>query len=188
MLNTLGMKFNIFTDSSMQEPHTTAKICNMENREPITSLLELHFLELQKFKMKKISEMSRAEKWLAYFSGKLTRRDEATMQSDQILSKAIDIRNSFMKDPENYAAYLNREMEILDYKSMMKQERSEGREEGRAEGREAGRAEGREEGRVEERLDNIKNLMINKKFTVEEALSALGIPEENWDSIKSKIK
>ncbi len=30
--------------------------------------------------------------------------------------------------------------------------------------------------------------MINKKFTVEEALSALGIPEENWDSIKSKIK
>ena len=105
-----------------------------------------------------------------------------------------------MKDPDNYAAYLNREMEILDYKSMMKQERSEGREEGReegrAEGREEGRAEGREEGRVEgraegrieERLDNIKNLMINKKFTVEEALSALGIPEEKWDSIKSKIK
>ncbi len=85
-----------------------------------------------------------------------------------------------MKDPDNYAAYLHREMEILDYKSMMKQERSEGREEGRE--------EGRAEGRVEERLDNIKNLMINKKFTVEEALSALGIPEENWDSIKSKIK
>ena len=97
-----------------------------------------------------------------------------------------------MKDPDNYAAYLNREMEILDYKSMMKQERSEGREEGReegrAEGREEGRVEGRAEGRIEERLDNIKNLMINKKFTVEEALSALGIPEENWDSIKSKIK
>ena len=101
-----------------------------------------------------------------------------------------------MKDPDNYAAYLNREMEILDYKSMMKQERSEGREEGRAEGRAEGREEGRvegraeglAEGRIEERLDNIKNLMINKKFTVEEALSALGIPEENWDSIKSKIK
>ena len=89
-----------------------------------------------------------------------------------------------MKDPDNYAAYLNREMEILDYKSMMKQERSEGREEGREEGR----VEGRAEGRIEERLDNIKNLMINKKFTVEEALSALGIPEENWDSIKSRIK
>ncbi|MBQ3679501.1 MAG: hypothetical protein II929_08335, partial [Succinivibrio sp.] len=102
------------------------------------------------------------------------------------------IRNEFMKDPDNYAAYLNREMEILDYKSMMKQERSEGREEGReegrAEGREEGRVEGRAEGRIEERLDNIKNLMINKKFTVEEALSALDIPEEKWDSIKSKIK
>ncbi|WP_051639392.1 hypothetical protein [Succinivibrio dextrinosolvens] len=97
-----------------------------------------------------------------------------------------------MKEPDNYAAYLNREMEILDYKSMMKQERSEGRAEGREEGREEGRvegrAEGRAEGRIEERLDNIKNLMINKKFTVEDALSALGIPEENWDSIKSKIK
>jgi predicted transposase YdaD len=110
------------------------------------------------------------------------------MQHDQILGKAINIRNEFMKDPDNYAAYLNREMEILDYKSMMKQERSEGRAEGREEGREEGRVEGRAEGRIEERLDNIKNLMINKKFTVEDALSALGIPEENWDSIKSKIK
>ncbi|WP_281071144.1 hypothetical protein [Succinivibrio dextrinosolvens] len=75
----------------------------------------------------------------------------AAMQHDQILGKAINIRNEFMKDPDNYAAYLNREMEILDYKSMMKQERSEGREEGRAEGR----AEGREEGRVEGRAEGL---------------------------------
>ena len=186
------MKFNIFKDESKKQPHTTAKICNIKDGEPITNLLELHFLELQKFKKKSLSEMSRAEKWLAYFSGKLSKREESAMLHDNILGKAINIRNEFMKDPDNYAAYLNREMEILDYKSMMKQERSEGREEGReegrAEGREEGRVEGRAEGRIEERLDNIKNLMINKKFTVEEALSALGIPEENWDSIKSKIK
>ena len=30
----------------------------------------------------------------------------------------------------NYAALINREMEILDYKSMMKQKMEEGREEG----------------------------------------------------------
>ena len=155
----------------MQEPHTTAKICNMENREPITSLLELHFLELQKFKMKKISEMSRAEKWLAYFSGKLTRRDEATMQSDQILSKAIDIRNSFMKDPENYAAYLNREMEILDYKSMMKQKLEEGRK----------------EGREEEKIRILRNMIANG-YKTDEALRIMGIPEAQWEALKVKLK
>ena len=177
------LKFNIFTDSSMQEPHTTAKICNMENREPITSLLELHFLELQKFKMKKISEMSRAEKWLAYFSGKLTRKDEATMQSDQILSKAIDIRNSFMKDPENYAAYLNREMEILDYKSMMKQKLEEGRKEGREEGREEGIVHGEEKAEI-----RILRNMIANGYKTDEALRIMGIPEAQWEALKVKLK
>ena len=178
------LKFNIFENDSKQNPHCTAKICNMDDREPITPLLELHFLELQKFKKKKISEMSRAEKWLAYFSGKLTRGEEDAMQRDLILGKAIDIRNSFMKDPENYEAYLNREMEILDYKSMMKHKLEEGEKKGRAEGEK----KGREEGREEMLIDNLSNLIKTQSFTVEQALSALQVPKEQWDSLKAKLK
>ena len=120
--------------------------------------------------------MSRAEKWLAYFSGKLTRGEEDAMQRDLILGKAIDIRNSFMKDPENYEAYLNREMEILDYKSMMKHKLEEGEK------------KGREEGREEMLIDNLSNLIKTQSFTVEQALSALQVPKEQWDSLKAKLK
>lgn len=174
------LKFNIFTDKAKQQPHSVAKICNMDEKEPITNLLELHFLELQKFKKKKLSEMSRAEKWIAYFSGKLTKMDEDAMLHDQILGKAINIRNEFMKDPDNYAAYLNREMEILDYKSMMQQKFEEGEVKGRN--------EGREEGREETTVRHLTNLIKNKKFSLEEALITLEIPEEQWDSLKEKIK
>ena len=97
------------------------------------------------------------------------------MQSDQILSKAIDIRNSFMKDPENYAAYLNREMEILDYKSMMKQKLEEGRK------------EGREEGRDEEKIRILRNMIANG-YKTDEALRIMGIPEAQWEALKVKLK
>ncbi|SKA65638.1 hypothetical protein SAMN02745213_01688 [Succinivibrio dextrinosolvens DSM 3072] len=70
--------------------------------------------------------------------------------------------------PVNYAAELNREMEILDYKSMMQQEREKERE--------------------ETTVRHLTNLIKNKKFSVEEALITLEIPEEQWDSLKEKIK
>ena len=161
------LRFNIFKDDASQNPHCTAKICNVENKNPITNLLELHFLELQKFKKKKVSEMSRAEKWLAYFSGKLTIQEEEAMQSDQILGKAIDIRNSFMKDPENYEAYLNREMEILDYQSMMSQKKEEGREEATI---------------------NILENLIKNGHSADDALRQMGIPQAQWESLKAKLK
>lgn len=85
-----------------------------------------------------------------------------------------------MKDPDNYAAYLNREMEILDYKSMMQQKFEEGEVKGRN--------EGKEEGREETTVRHLTNLIKNKKFSLEEALITLEIPEEQWDSLKEKIK
>ena len=68
----------------------------------------------------------------------------------------------------NYAALLNREMEILDYKSMMKHKLEEGRE--------------------EMLIDNLSNLIKTQSFTVEQALSALQVPKEQWDSLKAKLK
>jgi len=72
------------------------------------------------------------------------------------------------EDNLNYAAYLNREMEILDYKSMMKHKLEEGRE--------------------EMLIDNLSNLIKTQSFTVEQALSALQVPKEQWESLKAKLK
>ena len=88
----------------------------------------------------------------------------------------------------NYAALINREMEILDYKSMMKQKFKEGFEIGLKEAREEWREEGREEGSEEATIKHLICLIKKKNFSVEEALTTLDIPEDQWESIKAKLK
>lgn len=54
------------------------------------------------------------------------------------------------------------------------------REEGKEEGRKEGRKEGREEGLQAATLICLQNLMTNLNIPMEEALSILGVPKENW--------
>ncbi|MCR5672521.1 MAG: hypothetical protein K6F87_02265 [Lachnospiraceae bacterium] len=58
------------------------------------------------------------------------------------------------------------------------------REEERAEGREEGRVEGRAEGRAE----SIRNLMKNMNLTADQAMQALGIPEEERSKYDELLK
>ena len=79
----------------------------------------------------------------------------------------------------NYAALINREMEILDYKSMMKQKFKEGFE--------IGLKEAREEGREEEKIRILRNMIANG-YKTDEALRIMGIPEAQWEALKVKLK
>ncbi|MDY6469633.1 MAG: hypothetical protein SPK70_01020, partial [Succinivibrio dextrinosolvens] len=83
----------------------------------------------------------------------------------------------------NYAALINREMEILDYKSMMKQKLEEGREEGRKEGREEWILHGEEKAEI-----RILRNMIANGYKTDEALRIIGIPEAQWEALKAKLK
>ncbi len=74
-------------------------------------------------------------------------------------------------EKHSYAALINREMEILDYKSMMKQKWEEGRE----------------EGREEEKIRILRNMIANG-YKTDEALRIMGIPEAQWEALKAKLK
>ena len=71
----------------------------------------------------------------------------------------------------NYAALINREMEILDYKSMMKQKLEEGILHG--------------EEKAEIRI--LRNMIANG-YKTDEALRIMGIPEAQWEALKAKLK
>ena len=75
----------------------------------------------------------------------------------------------------NYAALINREMEILDYKSMMKQKLEEGRKEGILHGEE----------KAEIRI--LRNMIANG-YKTDEALRIMGIQEAQWEVLKAKLK
>ncbi len=86
-------------------------------------------------------------------------------------------------EKHSYAALINREMEILDYKSMMKQKFKEGFEIGLKEARE----EWRKEGREEEKIRILRNMIANG-YKTDEALRIMGIPEAQWEALKAKLK
>lgn len=51
-----------------------------------------------------------------------------------------------------------------------------------------GRAEGRLEGQLETRQESIQNLMKNLKLSMEQAMTALGIPETEWETYRKLNK
>lgn len=166
------LKFNLFDVQKNPKPHSIAKLCNVEDGRPITDLLEFHFLELKKFSRKRISSMSRAEKWLAYFSGKLTDEDERVMKKDKIFDEALNLRDEFIKDPDEYLAYLKREMEIMDYDNALY---------------EAG-LDGEARGEAKAIYKKINSLVSQKKLSLEAALELLDVSEQEWSEIKQVVE
>lgn len=58
---------------------------------------------------------------------------------------------------------------------------------GLAKGIAQGREEGREEGRMENTLTSIRNLTKNTGWPIEQAMAALGIPQERWKQLTEQL-
>ena len=126
--------------------HSMFSVYNMSTGKRLCNDLELHFFELKKFQKKPISELSRIERWIAYFSNKLdvSELQELAMQDSKI-KDALEASDRFMDDLDERLAYVNREMAMMDYKSDT----------------EGYYRDGIAKGRAEERYDIIRNMMEN---------------------------
>jgi len=137
-INILGHK--IFPNEPL---HSMYSIYNIETGRRLNEDLELHFLEVPKFQKKPIVEMTRIERWLAYFSNKLnTEEMEELAMSDATIKKAVNDTDIFMMDFEERLKYINRQMAIMDYNTDMRVSREEGHRAGLEEGHKAGLADG----------------------------------------------
>ena len=109
----------------------------------LTEDLEIHFLEIPKFKLKSVKEMKRLEKWLAYFSNKLNEREtEELAMSETAINEAIQAEHVFMQSDVERWQYEQREKAMRDYISAMSTSRREGLRQGLEEGWREGRREG----------------------------------------------
>lgn len=110
------LRYNQFpTDEDF---HSTFSIYNIKTQRRLNKDMELHFLEVPKFKKKPVKEMNRMERWLAYFSNKLDEKEkEELAMKDVAIQTAFDAAHIFMQDSDERLRYLNKEMAILDYDS-----------------------------------------------------------------------
>ena len=66
------LAFNILTQA---EPHAMYSIYNAKTGDRLNRDMELHFLEIPKFMHKPVREMTKMERWLAYFANKLSEQE-----------------------------------------------------------------------------------------------------------------
>ena len=117
---------------------------------------EMDFLEIPKYKNKPVKEMTRMERWLAYFANKLDAlgKEELAMATPEI-GEAIEASDKFVIDEMEYRKYLQRESAIWDYNTDMRGSRQQGYNEGYGKGVNEG---------VEKKACEMVDEMLAEKF------------------------
>lgn len=145
------LRYTLFPEEPI---HSMYSIYNIDTKRRLNNDMELHFLEVPKFTKKPVKEMTRMERWLAYFSNKLDEKEmEELAMKETAINTALDATSIFMQNEDERLAYLNREMAIMDYES------------DKSAWTEAGRKEG------ESRLARLMSLLL-KSGKAEEAAAA----------------
>ena len=138
---------------------------------------------------KKISEMTKMERWMAYFANQLDdhEREELAM-SDAAISGAMDAARVFLADDDERWNYINRQMAILDYNSGIQDSREEGLREGLKEGRREGQREGRREGIGIGRVGMLAELVRDGVLTLGQAAEKAGMPEKEFQKAMENLE
>ena len=165
-INILGHK--IFPGEPL---HSMYSIYNIETGRRLNEDMELHFIEVPKFKKKPVGEMTRMERWMAYFSNKLDNTEmEELIMSDAAIKNAVNDTGIFMQDMEERLRYINRQMAIMDYNTDMRVSREEGRAEG---------------ARLADRRTVMR--MLNKNKSIDEILEYVDLSREEILELAKKI-
>ena len=116
--------------------------------------LEMHFIELKKFKFSDVKNLYSLDNWIAYFSPKCTdeQREEIAMH-DPAIKEAIDYEESFSQNLTKWWQYEQKEKAARDAEGIERYNRRIGPEEGLKEGLEKGLTKGK----LEEKRSTIVN-------------------------------
>ena len=128
-INILG--FNLFNEKNYPDMHSCFGIYDIKTQCQLTDKLEIHFLELPKFKSKSVKDMNRMEKWAAYFSPGTTDEElEEIAAAEEAIREAMEVEDVFTKDEVAKRSYEKAEKFRRDQAAQLSYARQEGKEEG----------------------------------------------------------
>ena len=173
-----------FSFLPQEDPHAVYGIYNPTNEHQLTKDLAIHFLEIPKYakqEKKPISEMSKMERWLAYFANQLDRKGkEELAMSEAAIQNAMEAARIFLNNTAERRLYINREMARMDRESQLEEAHEEGLKEGHK--------EGLEEGAISNTIHNLNNLMDTMNLSLSEAMDALRVSKNLRPIIYEKMK
>ena len=155
------LDFNLDDNDSI---HSCYMIYDTINRRLLTDHLQIHILELKKFKYDLLKPDLNC--WLKFFTMKEKDNKEVIMSElvkEKPVMEEVQIKyNNFIKDRIMMNEYDKRQAYLYGNQIMLEEERRLGREEGIKEGREEGIKEGREEGKEEGKKE--QQIFIARNF------------------------
>ena len=112
------LNFVLFDD--IPSPFTSWAVYERQTHQRFHQDLSLNFLEIPKFakQLKLGKPLSRAERWMCYFSNDLTMSEKwEALQGDDLMTQAMTVANDFFNNPEEFRRYQDRELYRMDRES-----------------------------------------------------------------------
>ena len=138
--------------------------------------LEIHFIELEKFRKANPDMHEKLNQWLALIDTEDKERVDVAMKENDKVKEAINKVDDFMSDEEAREIVRLREKWQMDYDSAMSTAKEDGHEEGLK--------EGLEEGRLKSQIEIAKKLLL-KNINIEEIADITSLSKKEILKIKN---
>ena len=131
---TISINLLNFNHFSHDRYHSSHHIRDDVDQSILTNDLEMHFIELKKFKFSDIKKLKRADTWIAYFSSECTDEERKVIaMTNPAIKEALNYEMLFSQDEVKRREYELQEKAIRDYNATMLYNRKEGKQEGKQE-------------------------------------------------------
>ena len=163
-INILG--FTLFNEKNYPDMHSCFGIYDIKTQCQLTDKLEIHFLELPKFKSKSVKDMNRMEKWAAYFSPGTTDEElEEIAAGEEAIREAMEVEDVFTKDEVAKRSYEKAEKFRRDQAAQLEYAERKGRAKERAEG-------------LAKTVAMLKRLKLTKDAAIREIMESYSLPDK----------
>ena len=146
--------------------------------------LEIHFLELEKYRKANPDMHEKLNQWLALIDTEDKERVDVAMKENEKVKEAINKVDDFMSDEEAREIVRLKEKWQMDYDSSISSAKEEGLAEGLEKGLAEGHAEGIAEGHIEEKNEIARKLLL-KNIDIEEIADITSLSKDEILKIKN---
>ena len=136
--------------------------------------IEVHYIELPKFKKRELSKFTKLDQWMCIF----TQNKEGIMlaeKENKEIEKAINTLDFLSKDPKERERHNS--IVMAEYNRLVSEQNFF------EEGKEKGRKEGKIEGKREEKIEIVKK-MLKEKLPIEMIEKLTGLSKEEIEKLK----
>ena len=180
MINILD--FTIFND--IEDVHTIWKLKEINHLDKkALEGLEIHFVELDKFRNSKPDMYNKLNQWLALIDTENKKWMEVAMEENKKIKEAKEKVDDFMSEEDARRITELREKWRLDYASSISSATKKGKAEGIAIGEKKGIAIGK--AKLNKAKHDIAKKLLNKNLTIQEIKEITGLNEKEILKIKN---